>query len=176
MCREDSVRDHGGRIERSTRLAGGLLLLGALVTLYFVELLLRRTAYRIEVFEGYELAARVLAPAGAMLIAVSLAIRALTRPFSRPTPGTQLGIGIASLAVGLLLMTFGSQILAAITEFLGATANAGILLVEVLARVIGLTALPLGIALLATQPLVRLAQTRQAHSLPAGPPDIETLD
>jgi hypothetical protein len=73
-------------------------------------------------------------------------------------------------------MTFGSQILAAITEVLGATANAGILLVEVLARVIGLTALPLGIALLATQPLVRLAQTRQAHSLPAGPPDIETLD
>lgn len=100
----------------------------------------------------------------------------LTRPFSRPTPGTQLIIGIASLAAGLLQMTFGPQILATITEFLGATANSGILLVEVLARVIGLTALPVGIALLAIQPLVRLAQTRQAHSLPAGPPDIETLD
>lgn len=176
MSREDSVREYGGRIERSTRLAGGLLLLGALATLYLVELLLRRTPHRIEVVEGYELAVRVLAPAGAMFIAVSLAIRALTRPFSRPTPRTQLIIGIASLAVGLLQMAFGPQILAAITEFLGATANAGILLVEVLARVIGLTALPLGIALLATQPLVRLAQTRQAHLLPAGPPDIETLD
>ena len=73
-------------------------------------------------------------------------------------------------------MTYGPQILAAITDFLGATANAGILIVEVLARVVGLTALPLGIALLATQPLVRLAQTRQAYSLPAGPPDIEALD
>jgi hypothetical protein len=73
-------------------------------------------------------------------------------------------------------MTFGSQILSAITAVLGATANAGILLVEVLARVIGLAALPLGIALLATQPLVRLAQARQGHPLPAGPPDIETVD
>ena len=56
------------------------------------------------------------------------------------------------------------------------SANAGVLLVVFLARVVGLTALPLGIALLATQPLVRLAQTRHAHSLSAGPPDIEALD
>ena len=41
---------------------------------------------------------------------------------------------------------------------------------------VGLTALPLGIALLATQPLVRLAQTRQACSLSPGPPGIEALD
>ncbi|HYO19497.1 MAG TPA: hypothetical protein VES02_12620 [Dermatophilaceae bacterium] len=142
-----------------------MLLVGALVTLYLVELLLSRSPHRIEVFEGYELAARVLAPAGAMVIAVSLAIRALTRPFSRLTPGTQLVVGIALLADPCRDH-----------RGLGATANAGILLVEVLARVIGLTALPLGIALLATQPLVRLAHTRQAYSLPAGPPDIETLD
>jgi hypothetical protein len=73
-------------------------------------------------------------------------------------------------------MTYGPQLLAAITDVLGATANAGIFIVEVLARVVGLTALPLGIALLATQPLVRLAQTRQAYSLSPGPPDIEALD
>jgi hypothetical protein len=69
MSRDD-VREQGGRIERSTRLAGGLLLVGALVTLYLVELLLSRAPHRIEVFEGYELAVGVLAPAGAMLIAV----------------------------------------------------------------------------------------------------------
>ncbi len=49
-------------------------------------------------------------------------------------------------------MTYGPQILADITDVLGATANAGIFIVEVLARVVGLTALPLGIALLATNP------------------------
>ena len=132
--------------------------MSAVLTVYLTDLLFSRSP-RVELFEGYDVAARVLAPAGAMLIAASLAIRALTRPFSRPTPRAQLVVGSALLAVGPLQMTYGPQILATITDFLGATANAGILIVEVLARVVGLTALPLGIALLATQPLVRLAQT-----------------
>jgi hypothetical protein len=175
MNRDDSFSEPGWRVERSTRLAGGLLLVSAVLTVYLTDLLFSRSP-RVELFEGYDVAARVLAPAGAMLIAASLAIRALTRPFSRPTPRAQLVVGSALLAVGLLQMTYGPQILATITDFLGATANAGILIVEVLARVVGLTALPLGIALLATQPVVRLAQTRQAYSLTAGLPDIETLD
>ena len=175
MDRDDSFSEPGGRVERSTRLAGGLLLVSAVLTVYVTDLLFSRSP-RVELFEGYDLAARVLAAAGAMLIAASLAIRALTRPFSRPTPRAQLVVGITLLGVGLLQMTYGHQILAAITGFLGATANAGILIVEVLARVVGLTALPLGIALLATQPVVRLAHTRQAYALSPGPPDIEALD
>lgn len=175
MDRDDSVSEHGARVERSTRLAGGLLLIGAVLTFYLTDLLFSRSP-RVELFEGYDLAARVLAPAGAMLVAASLAVRALTRPFSRPTPRAQLLIGIALLAVGLAHMAYGPQILAATSDVLGATANAGIFIAELLARVVGLTALPLGIALLATQPLVRLAQTRHAHFLPAGPPDIEALD
>jgi hypothetical protein len=176
MSRDDSVSEYGGRIERSTRKAGALLLVGAVLLLYVTDLLLSRSPQRAEILEGYDLATRVLAPAGATLVAVSLVVRALTRPFSRPTPRAHLVVGIVLLAVGLLQMTYGPQILTAIIEVLGATANAGVFVVEVLARVVGLTALPLGIALLASHPLVRLAQTRQAHSLPAGPPDIEALD
>jgi hypothetical protein len=175
MNGDDGFSETGGRVERSTRLAGGLLLVSAVLTYYLTDLLFSRSP-RVELFEGYDLAARVLAPAGAMLIAASLAIRAVTNPFSRPTPRAQLVVGIALLAVGLVHMTYGPNIHAAITDVLGATANAGILIAEVLARVVALTALPLGIALLATQPLVRLAQTRQAHALAPGPPDIETLD
>ena len=154
----DSVSEHGGRVERSTRLAGALLLVGAVLAVYVTDLLVSRSPHRVELFKAYDVAVFVLAPAGAMLLAVSLAIRALMRPFSSPTPRTQLGVGIALLCVGLLHMAYGPQILAAITDFLGATANAGILIVEVLSRVVGLTALPLGIAVLATQPLVRLAR------------------
>jgi hypothetical protein len=175
VSREDSVSEHAGRFERSTRLAGVLLLVGAVLTVYVTDLLLSRPPHRVELFKSYDLAVFVLAPAGAMLVAASLAIRALTRPFSRPTPRAQLVVGIALLAAGLLQMTVGPQILASVTDVLGPTANAGILLVEVLARVNRLAAVPLGIALLANQPLVRFAQTRHAYSLPAGPPDLEAL-
>ena len=175
MNRDRSFNDHGGRVERATRLVGVLLLVGAVGTNYLTELLFSR-APRVEFFEGYDLAFRVLAPAGAMLIAASLAVRALTQPFSSPTARAQLIAGLTLLAVGLLQMTYGPQILAAISDSLGPTANAGSLLVVFLTRVVGLTALPLGIALLATQPLIRLAQTRHAHSLSAGPPDIEALN
>ncbi len=152
-----------------------LLLIGAVGTYYLTGLFFSRSP-RVEFFEGYELAVRVLAPAGAMLIATSLAVRSLTRPFSSPTARSQLIAGLTLLAMGLLQMTYGPQLLAAFSDFLGTTANAGVHLVVFLARVVGLTALPLGIALLATQPLIRLAQTRHAHSLSAGPPDIEALD
>jgi hypothetical protein len=175
MNRDRSFNDHGGRVERATRLVGLLLLIGAVGTYYLTELFFSR-APRVEFFEGYDLAARVLAPAGAMLSATSLAVRSLTRPFSSPTARSQLIAGLTLLAVGLIQMTYGPQILAAFSDFLGTTASAGVLLVVFLARVVGLTALPLGIALLATQPLIRLAQTRHAHSLSAGPPDIEALD
>lgn len=176
MNRDHSFNDHGGRVERATRLAGMLLLAAAVGTIYLTELLIERAGARFDLFYGYDLAARVLAPAGAMLIATSLAVRSLTRPFSSPTARSQLIAGLTLLAAGLLQMTYGPQLLAAFSDFLGTTANAGVLLVVFLARVISLTALPLGIALLATQPLIRLAQTRHAHSLSAGPPDIEALD
>lgn len=175
MNRDRSFNDHGGRVERATRLVGMLLLIGAAGTYYLTELFFSRSP-RVEFFEGYELAVRVLAPAGAMLIATSLAVCSLTRPFSSPTARSQLIAGLTLLAMGLLQMTYGPQLLAAFSDFLGTTANAGVHLVVFLARVVGLTALPLGIALLATQPLIRLAQTRHAHSLSAGPPDIEALD
>ena len=175
MNRDHSFNDHGGRVERATRLVGILLLIGAVGTYYLTELFFSRSP-RVEFFEGYDLAARVLAPAGAVLIATSLAVRSLTRPFSSPTARSQLIAGLTLLAVGLLQMTYGPQILAAFSDFLGTTASAGVHLVVFLARVVSLTALPLGIALLATQPLIRLAQTRHAHSLSAGPPDIEALD
>jgi hypothetical protein len=176
MDRDDLFSDRGGRVERSTRLAGGVLLIGAVVTYYLTDQLFSRAPAKIGLFEGYELAVRVLAPAGALLIATSLAVRALTRPFSSPSARAQLTAGLTLLAVGLLQMFFGPGILAAISDVLGASANAGVFLVEFLTRVVGLTALPLGIALLATQPLLRLAPMMQAHSLSTGPPDIEHLD
>ena len=176
MDRDNLATTRGTRVERSTRLAGVLLLIGAVLTLYLIELVLNRSPARVELFEGYGLAARVLAPAGAMLIATSLAIRALTRPYSNPSPRAQLAAGLTLLALGLLQMSFGPEILAALSDLLGPTANAGILVAAFLARVISLIALPLGIALLATQPVIRLAQTRHAHALPAGPPNIESLD
>ena len=176
MNRDHSFNDHGGRVERAIRLVGMLLLIGAVGTYYLTELFFSRAPDRVEFFKGFDLAVRVLAPAGAMLIATSLAVRSLTRPFSSPTARSQLIAGLTLLAMGLLQMTYGPQILTAFSDFLGTTANAGVHLVVFLARVVSLTALPLGIALLATQPLVRLAQTRHAHSLSAGPPDIEALD
>lgn len=94
MNGDDRFSEPGGRVERSTRLAGGLLLVSAVLTVHLTDLLFSRSP-RVELFEGYDLAARVLAPAGAMLIAGSLAIRALTRPFSRPTPRAQLVVGIS---------------------------------------------------------------------------------
>ncbi len=175
MDRDDLFNDRGGRVERSTRLAGVLLLIGAVVGYYLTDQLFSRAPARIGLFEGYDLAARVLAPTGAALIAVSLAVRALTRPFSSPSARAQLAAGLTLLAVGLLQMFFGPGTLIAINDFLGATANAGTVLVTFLARVVGLTALPLGIALLATQPLIRLAPTIQAHTASTGPA-IERLD
>ena len=116
--------------------------------------LFSRAPARVGLFERFELAVRVLAPAGAMLIATSLAVRSLTRPFSSPTARSQLIAGLTLLAMGLLQMTYRPQILTAFSDFLGTTANAGVHLVVFLARVVSLTALPLGIALLATQPLI----------------------
>jgi hypothetical protein len=176
MDRVDLASDRSRRVERSTRLAGGGLLIGAVVIYYLADQLFRRAPAKIGLFEGYDLAARVLAPSGAMLIAASLAVRALTRPFSSPSARAQLIAGLTLLAVGLLQMFFGPEILAAISDVLGATANAGIFLFEFLAHVVGVTALPLGIALLATQPLVRLAPTMQVHTLSTGPPAAEHLD
>ena len=165
-----------GQVERSTRLAGVLFLVGAVLTYYLADRLFSQAPAQIGLFELYDLATRVLAPAGAILIATSLAVRSLTRPFSSPTARSQLIAGLTLLAMGLLQMTYGPQILTAFSDFLGTTANAGVHLVVFLARVVSLTALPLGIALLATQPLIRLSQTRHAHALSAGTPDIETLD
>ncbi len=66
MNRDRSFNDHGGRVERATRLVGILLLIGAVGTYYLTELFFSRSP-RVEFFEGYDLAARVLAPAGATL-------------------------------------------------------------------------------------------------------------
>jgi hypothetical protein len=176
MDRGDLFSERGARVERSTRLAGVLLLIGAVLAIQLTEYVLSRSPDRVELFESFGLAARVLAPAGAMLIATSMAARALTRPFSSPSARTQLVTGLALLTLGLLQMSFGPEILAAISDYLGATGSAGATLVGFLAQVVSLTALPLGIALLATQPLIRLAQMSRAHAAPTGPPNIESLD
>ena len=57
MNGDDSFSEPGGRVERSTRLAGVLLLIGAVLTLYLIELVLSRSPARVELFEGYGLAA-----------------------------------------------------------------------------------------------------------------------
>ena len=67
--------------------------------------------------------------------------------------------------MGLLQMTYGPQLLAAFSDFLGTTANAGVHLVVFLARVVGLTALPLGIALVLRMipaPVMAAARARAA--------------
>lgn len=166
----------GDRLERSSRVAGVLLLFGALLARYLTELTIRRRpSGGVEIFYGYDLAARVLAPAGAVLIASSLAIRALTRPHRNPSARAQLVAGLALITVGLVQVAFGPKMLSAFNDFLGATGKAGILLLENLSHIVSLVALPLGIALLATLPIVRLAQSLHAHDLPSEPPEIESL-
>jgi len=167
--------DTPGKVERSTRLVGGLLLASSILTYYAVEALFSRSPSTVSLFQGYDLAARVMAPAGAMLVATSLATRALVVPYQRPSPRMQLAAGLTFLAVGLLQMAFGPQILAALREGLGATANAGIFLLELLARIIGLIALPLGLALIAIQPLVRIAPNWHGYTSRSGPPDLESV-
>ena len=167
--------DTPGRVERTTRLAGGLLLAGSILTYYAVEALFMRSPSTAPLLVGYQLAARVMAPAGAMLMATSLATRALTAPYRRPSARMQLVAGLTLFAVGLLQSAYGPQIVAAMSEGLGATANAGIFVLELLARVLGLTALPIGLALLAIQPLVRNAANWHLYALGAGPPDVESL-
>ena len=125
---------------------------------------------------AYGIPARVLAPAGAMLLASSLAVRALIRPFRNPSARAQLLTGTALLILGLLQLAVGASVLSAVTDFLGATANAGVFLAECVARITSLLALPLGIALLAVNPLVRLAQTMQAQAVAGRPPDVESLE
>jgi hypothetical protein len=175
MGQDDAPVGRGARAERGTRIAGGLLLGTALLVSLGTDLLFGRAQHMV-LFEGYDLAARVLAPGGAMLVATSLSIRALIRPFSAPTARAQLMVALALLGAGLLQMLVGPQVLTSITELLGPTGNAGALLVTVLARVVYQTALPLGIALLAVQPLVRVAPTLLARSSSPGTPDLETLD
>lgn len=79
----------------------------------------------VRLFEGYFLAAPVLAPAGAILIATSLAIRALDRLYSSPCARAQLIAGPTLLAEGRLQGFIGANILTAITDLLGAIPNAG---------------------------------------------------
>ena len=177
MQPNDLVPQHADRVERSCRFAGAVLLVGAVAVPWLSDVVLSRTPqFWTGWFYGYGVAARILAPAGAMLIATSLAVRALIRPFSRPSARDQLITGLALVALGLLQLTFGARLLILFTDFLGATANAGVLLVEFLASVVSVLALPVGMALLAANPLVRIAQTMQPHTRSAEPPDIESLD
>lgn len=176
MDRDDSFSDHGRRSERITRLAAALLLVSSVVTYYLTDLLVERLGARGDLFQGYALAARVLAPAGATLVVMSLAVRALVRPFSHPSARAQLATGFVLLVLGLLKMLYGSQIQSAILDYLGPTGNVGIRAYTFVDLVAHLIALPLGIALTAAQPLIRIAQTWQVHPLASGPPDFESLD
>lgn len=176
MHRDDSFSDHGRRSERSTRLFAALLLVSSVAAYYLTDLLVERLGAREDLFQGYALAARVLAPAGAILLVMSLAVRALVRPFSHPSARAQLATGLVLLVLGLLHMLYGTQIQSAIIDFLGPTGNAGIRVYAFLGLVASLIALPLGIALTAAQPLIRLAQTWQLHLLTSGPPEVESLD
>ena len=99
MNRDDSDSDHGGRVERSTRLAGVLLLVAAVLTNYLTDRMFNRGYVGVVHFETYRLAAQVLAPAGAVLITTSLGIRALIRPYSSPSARAQLVVGLILLAV-----------------------------------------------------------------------------
>ena len=177
MQPDEAVTHRGDRVERSCRIAGALLLVGAVAVPWLSDVVLSRTPQVwTGLFFGYGAAARILAPAGAMLVATSLAVRALTRPFSRPSAREQLITGVALVILGLLQLTVGAWLLTVFSDFLGATANAGVLLLELMASVVSLLALPVGMALLAANPLVRIAQTMQPHTRSAEPPDIESLD
>ena len=158
-------------------MAGVCLIVGALVAVYVTDYLIRRSVtVGFGLFAGYEVAGRIMAPTGATLIAASLVARALARPFSSPSPRAHLLAGLALLGVGLLRITLGTVVLTFGTGLLGATSTAGMLVLEFLARVVSLVALPLAVALLATHPLVMLAHTWQAGALSGGPPDLESLD
>jgi hypothetical protein len=176
MHRDDSFSDHGRRSERSTRLAAALLLVSSVVTYYLTDLLVERLGARGDLFQGYALAARVLAPAGAILLVMSLAVRALVRPFSHPSARAQLATGVVLLVLGLLHMLYGTQIQSAFIDYVGPTGNAGTRVYAFLDLVAHLIALPLGIALTAAQPLIRLAQTWQVRLSTSGPPGVESLD
>jgi hypothetical protein len=176
MHRDDNFSDHGRRSERLTRLAGTLLLVGSVVTYYLTDLLVQRLGARGDLFQGYALAARVLAPAGAALLVMSLAVRALVRPFSYPSARAQLATGLVLLVLGLLKALYGSQIQSTIVDYLGPTGIVGSRVYTFVDLVAHLLALPLGIALVAAQPLIRLALRWQAHPLTSGPPDLESLD
>ena len=177
MDGEDFVGDRGGRIERSCRIGGVVLLIGAVLASFLNDFVLApRQPGFLTLTYAYGIPARVLSPAGAMLLASSLSVRALVRPFRNPSARAQLVAGTALLIVGLFQLTVGPQVLPTVTDFLGATANAGVFLAESVARVTGLLALPLGIALLAVNPLVRLAQTMQAQAVAGRPPDAESLE
>lgn len=176
MHRDENFSDHGRRSERITRLAGTLLLVGSVATYYLTDLLVERMGARGDLFQGYALAARVLAPAGATLLVMSLAVRALVRPFSHPSARAQLATGLVLLVLGLLKMLYGSQIQSTIVDYLGPTGIVGIRVYTFVDLVAHLIALPLGIALTAAQPLIRLAQKWQVRPLTSGRPDFKSLD
>jgi hypothetical protein len=176
MHQDDSFSEHGRRSERFTRLAAALLLVSSVATYYLTDLLVESLGARVDLFQGYALAARVLAPAGAALLVMSLAVRALVRPFSHPSARAQLATGLVLIVLGLLKMLYGSQIQSATIDYLGPTGNVGIGAYRFLDLVTHLIALPLGIALTAAQPLIRIAQTWQVRPLMSGPPGVESLD
>ena len=177
MNRGEALGDRGGRIERCCRVGGVVLMVGAVLASALNDVIVapRWSSWMALVYSN-GVAARVLAPAGAMLVASSLAVRALIRPFSSPSTRSQLVAGVCLLDVGVFQMALGPSLLPAVTDFLGATANAGVLVVETIARTASMIALPLGVALLAVHPLVRLAETMQAQAVSGAPPDIESLD
>lgn len=154
------------------RLGGVLLLVAAVLAVYAVDLLMSRGGTGANEFRLLDWSWRVLAPAGAMLIAVSLAMRALTGGANSAFLRAQSGAGLALLTLGLLNMAIGTSVLAAADDSLGPTGRAGAHLLSFAARVINVTALPLGIALLATLPLLRLAGAGAPHQQePADPTD-----
>ncbi len=109
------------------------------------------------------LASGVLAPAGATLFAVSLVVRGLTRGVTSRFVRTQLVIGIGLLLVGVAQVFYLNHVISTVDDYLGPTGRAGAVFLEPVRLLIGVGALTLGVALLATAPLYLLVDVRNSY-------------
>lgn len=131
-------------------------MLVAVGTTYAVDRYLSTSATGTAAFRLLDLSWRVFAPAGALMIAVSLALRVLTTGADRTFYARHFATGLALLGLGLVFMITGESLLVWLDDSFGPTGRAGAALIGVVARAVSLCAIPLGVAFLATLPLVAL--------------------
>ena len=154
----DRVAGASSDLERRIRVGGVLLLAASLLVVLGADRYAQSNAsgdlrwlYQVTTFS-----ALALAPAGAMLVAVSVVVRGLARGGAASFRRGQLVVGLLLVAVGVLSMWRGSNGLAELEEFLGPTGRPGAFVLGLAAQAIALAALPLGLALLTLLPLYRL--------------------